>query len=183
MSITNFRSIQYLSQGTAIQRAAHKVLSRNQILQKLEPFDPVLVGTIPIDIAIASSDLDIACCFDSKANFIAVLEDHFKDYCDFVLYCKEIDQLPSVIARFSVAGFTVEVFGQSQAVSLQNGYRHMLIENEILQQKGETFKQEIIRLKKQGLKTEPAFAKLLGIQGDPYQGLLDYFDSADLYSE
>ncbi len=48
----------------------------------------------------------------------------------------------------------------------------MITEHAILKEKGKNFKQEIIKLKASGLKTEPAFAKLLGIEGDPYEELL-----------
>lgn len=48
----------------------------------------------------------------------------------------------------------------------------MLIEHQILLEKGESFRQEIISLKKQGIKTEPAFAQLLGLSGDPYEAIL-----------
>ncbi len=33
-------------------------------------------------------------------------------------------------------------------------------------------REEVIRLKENGLKTEPAFAQVLNINGDPYEGLI-----------
>ncbi|OBZ55281.1 alpha/beta hydrolase, partial [Bacillus cereus] len=33
-------------------------------------------------------------------------------------------------------------------------------------------REEVIRLKEQGLKTEPAFAQVLNIDGDPYEELI-----------
>jgi hypothetical protein len=50
----------------------------------------------------------------------------------------------------------------------------MLIEHRLLLKHGEAFKNKVIELKQNGLKTEPAFAKLLGIEGDPYEELLKY---------
>ncbi|MNK30599.1 hypothetical protein D3C87_490190 [compost metagenome] len=50
----------------------------------------------------------------------------------------------------------------------------MLIEHQILQEKGEDFRLKIIALKRNGYKTEPAFAKLLNLQGNPYLDLLKY---------
>ena len=35
-------------------------------------------------------------------------------------------------------------------------------------------KEEIVSLKKQGYKTEPAFCKVLGLKGDPYHSLIQY---------
>lgn len=81
-----------------------------------------------------------------------------------------------MIANFQIDGFAIEIFGQNLPTRQQVSYRHMLIEYEVLIQKGESFRQKIIDLKKQGLKTEPAFALLLGLKGDPYQSLLNYND-------
>ena len=46
------------------------------------------------------------------------------------------------------------------------------MEHRVLLAKGEEFRQEVINLKRQGWKTEPAFAKLLGLNGNPYEELL-----------
>lgn len=48
----------------------------------------------------------------------------------------------------------------------------MLIEDIILHEKGSAFRKRIIELKSYGIKTEPAFARLLGLQGDLYSELL-----------
>ena len=50
----------------------------------------------------------------------------------------------------------------------------MLIEHRLLQERGEAFRRAIITLKQRGYKTEPAFAKALGLKGDPYLALLPY---------
>ncbi len=54
-------------------------------------------------------------------------------------------------------------------------YRHMIIEYRILLEKGEAFRQSIVELKRQGMQTEPAFALLLGLKGDPYTELLNVY--------
>lgn len=48
----------------------------------------------------------------------------------------------------------------------------MIIENRILNVKGVDFKEKVKKLKSDGLKTEPAFTKLLGLKGYPYTELL-----------
>ena len=50
----------------------------------------------------------------------------------------------------------------------------MIIENEILKEQGEEFRKKIIELKIQGYKTEPAFAKLLQLSGNPYEAILNF---------
>ena len=85
-----------------------------------------------------------------------------------------ISSQPTVLVRFQLEEFKVEIFGQNIPSKEQYAFRHMLIEHQILLQKGETFRQEIVKLKKKGLKTEPAFANILGLTGDPYKALLNY---------
>jgi hypothetical protein len=46
------------------------------------------------------------------------------------------------------------------------------MEERLLKLGGEDFKREIIKLKKEGIKTEPAFTKYLKIGGNPYIELL-----------
>lgn len=48
----------------------------------------------------------------------------------------------------------------------------MIIEAEILAQLDNDFRQQIITMKTNGWKTEPAFAQVLGLEGDPYEALL-----------
>ena len=90
----------------------------------------------------------------------------------FAIKTCEHQHILSVKASFRVAGFDIEIFGQDIPTQRQNAYRHMVLEHRLLRERGESFRQEIIRLKQQGYKTEPAFARLLGIEGDPYSGLL-----------
>ncbi|MCD1118127.1 DUF4269 domain-containing protein [Chryseobacterium turcicum] len=49
----------------------------------------------------------------------------------------------------------------------------MIAEYKILQEKGDKFKQKIIDLKNNGIKTEPAFGLLLGLE-NPYEDLLKF---------
>ena len=93
---------------------------------------------------------------------------------DFDVKEKTIRNRLTVISRFTYQDFFIEIFGQNRPVKEQEAYRHMLIEYKILEEKGENFRQEILALKKKGYKTEPAFAKLLGLDGAPYKELLKY---------
>jgi len=49
----------------------------------------------------------------------------------------------------------------------------MVIEHLIMEQ-FPNIRREVIHLKKQGYKTEPAFCKILGLDGDPYDSLIEY---------
>jgi len=73
----------------------------------------------------------------------------------------------------------IEIYASKNHSEKTNGYRHMVIEARLIEILGKDFKNEIIALKKRGLKTEPAFAKQLGLKGNPYESLLEleeYYD-------
>jgi len=166
----NFLDTAYLKSGNEKQIKAYRVLTENDIIEKLAKYNPILVGTIPINIDIKNSDLDIICYVQDMKNFRNDLAHHFNQEKDFVI--SENAKLHSLKANFFIDEFEIEIFGQSIPTENQNAYRHMLIEYQILLKKGEGFRQQIIELKNQGYKTEPAFAKLLGLDGNPYEELL-----------
>jgi hypothetical protein len=128
------------------------------------------VGTIPINIDIENSDLDIICEVSDKNEFIDKLNALFGSEKDFIIH--ESLKFDAIKANFIIDGFEIEIFGQNIPTARQNAYRHMLIEHKLLLAKDEKFRQDIIDLKNLGYKTEPAFAKLLGFAGNPYEELL-----------
>lgn len=172
--MTDFSNIEYLKSGNQKQQEAFEILTQNKILSKLAEFDPILVGTIPINIDIENSDLDIICHWKNKIDFTEKLNSLFGKENEFTIREAIINEKKSIIANFKINDFEIEVFGQNTPTKNQNGYKHMIIEHEILQSKGENFRLEIIKLKQKGYKTEPAFAFLLGLKGDPYVELLGY---------
>lgn len=172
--------ISYLLKGNDKQRMAYNILKKLKIFEVLRRFNPVLVGTIPINIDIESSDLDIICEVYNFDEFKEILSNHYKDNKEFKI---TLDiQSRNIVVGFVYDEFAIEIFGQPLSTKKQNGYRHMIIEERILSLGGEGFKREIIKLKKEGMKTEPAFAKCLGIKGDPYIELLklEYFSDEEL---
>lgn len=168
----NFDSISYLATGNLRQKNAYKILQDHLILKILQAYDPILVGTIPIAIDISSSDLDIICCYQDKKEFKNLLLESFSLFKDFSVEEKVIHSQEVVLAKMIVGEWEIEIFGQELPTREQAGYKHMLIENKLLIEHGEPFRQEIIKLKDQGYKTEPAFARLLKLTGDPYLELL-----------
>ena len=166
----NFLDISYLKTGTERQRKAYRVLTERAILENLAQYNPIFTGTIPINIDIENSDLDIICYAQDDKKFENDLTYHFKHERGFnITKNKKFNALK---ANFFIDDFEIEIFGQNIPTKQQNAYRHMLIEYKILQEKGEDFRMQIIELKKQGHKTEPAFSRLLNLQGDPYEALL-----------
>lgn len=166
----DFTTIDYLKSGNEKQRSAYEVLSQHRIFEKLKAYSPILAGTIPIEIDIEESDLDIICEVNDKAGFKRSLMDIFSEF-NIKAESLEINGEEAVTGNFLLEGFLIEIFGQNKPVTEQNAYRHLMAEYRILQEKGEDFKNEIIALKKQGIKTEPAFGILLGLE-NPYEDLL-----------
>ncbi|MDN5284391.1 MAG: hypothetical protein JWR38_665 [Mucilaginibacter sp.] len=172
MPANQFDTLQYLAAGTTRQLAAYQLLKKYRLLETLHTFDPILAGTIPINIDIENSDLDIICCFTDKARFQQLIISAFAGFNGFTIVDTVINQQETIVANFSVDGCPIEVFGQYVPTREQNAYRHMIAEHQLLTHYGEPLRQQIIELKKQGYKTEPAFAKLLDLQGNPYLELL-----------
>ena len=168
-----FQPGKYLKQGNPRQRRAWQDLESFNLLSVLQPFQPVLVGTIPIEIDVEGSDLDIICCASDLDDFATLLTRHFGHCTGFRLERGITRNEIFVVAHFQANHFPVEIFGQSRPVVEQNAYRHMIVEYRLLQEKGEDFRQAILSLKESGVKTEPAFAQVLGLKGDPYEALLN----------
>lgn len=170
----SFDNIAYLKDGNERQRQAYFTLKNHHILFKLGLFDPILVGTIPINIDIENSDLDIICCFDDKDDFYQSVYDNFRNEKNFkIAEQPNLDTL-TIVASFNIENFEIEIFGQNIPTKHQFGYRHLVVEHQILNQYGEVFRQRIVELKQQGYKTEPAFGLVLGLSGNPYTELLKF---------
>lgn len=173
----DFTKIDYLKNGNERQKKAYNILTKYHIFEKLKAYSPILTGTVPIEIDIEGSDLDLI--FEVDLRF----EEEFLDdlmFSRFIPHNVEakveypiINGEKCITLNFMLDEFPIEIFGQNKPTTEQNAYLHMIAEYKILQEKGEKFKQKIIELKKQGIKTEPAFGLLLGLE-NPYEDLLKF---------
>jgi ADP-ribose pyrophosphatase YjhB (NUDIX family) len=166
-----WQDLTYLTAGMPRQRAAFVTLQRLQIMDALAAYTPTLIGTLPLDVETAQSDLDIACFAPDLDEFAATVTARYGDRSQFRLNRKWIRGVPSVIASFDGGDFDLQLFAQPQPVLAQYGYRHLLVEARLLSIGSEADRQAIRRLKESGVKTEPAFARHFGIDGDPYEAL------------
>lgn len=173
----DFTKIDYLESGNQRQQKAFKVLTTYKVFEKLKNFSPILVGTIPIEIDVEGSDLDIICEVNLKFE---------EDFLDEIMLSKlipfdtdvQVEKMiinheESIVLNFMLDEFPIEIFGQNKPTTMQRAYRHMIAEYKILQEKGIEFKQQIIELKKKGIKTEPAFGLLMNLE-NPYEDLLKF---------
>ncbi|MEH7350876.1 DUF4269 domain-containing protein [Gottfriedia acidiceleris] len=168
-----YLSIDYLKNGSLKQQHAYGTLSRLNILNELKDFNPVLCGTIPIGIDIEGSDLDIITEVHDLNSFKKLLKNSYEKQKQFRISQSLVRGIPTITANFTYEEFEIEIFGQPVPSIKQKAYLHLIIEQFILKQ-NPAIKDEIIKLKKEGYKTEPAFCKMLGLEGDPYDELIKY---------
>lgn len=169
----NFTSIHYLKTGNSVQKKAFNVLTALNIFEDFKEYQPLLVGTIPLEIQTLKSDLDIILYTNQITDLAKKLELYFKSEKEFTIRVIDLEQ-HILVCDFWFEGFEIEIYSQNKPTQQQMGYLHMLKEYEILQANSNAFKKQIIALKQQGIKTEPAFAQLLNLEGNPYEALLNY---------
>ncbi|WP_416150691.1 DUF4269 domain-containing protein [Salipaludibacillus sp. HK11] len=169
-----FDNINYLQSGSEKQNQAFKAIRNLGIMDSLCEYNPILCGTFPIGIDITDSDLDIIMEVYDFQRFEEKINNLYGDKEGFKIKRLLIRESSVVKANFIFEGFEFELFGEAQPVKTQNAYLHMIIENSLINLLP-NIRAEVIKLKKQGLKTEPAFCKFLQLEGDdPYENLLEY---------
>src|SRR5687767_13414501 len=104
----NFETIDYLKAGTEKQQRAHEMLISHTVIETLQVFNPLLVGTIPLNIDTTNSDLDIICQWKSKNLFIETLIENFAHHRDFLLTEKKIGGHETILATFRIDEFEIE---------------------------------------------------------------------------
>ena len=167
----NFKDISYLKKGNKKQIESYNILTKIDIFNILKEYRPILVGTIPLEIDTENSDLDIVCQVYDFEEFKQILQDNFSAYRNFKIINKDKD---IIVCNFIENNMEIEIYASNIESDKSNGYRHMIIEYKLLKLYGDQFKEEVIKLKREGLKTEPAFAKMLNLNGDPYEKLLEF---------
>lgn len=173
----------YLKVGNARQKAAYQVLNELKLFSYLADYQPILTGTIPLGIDIDSSDLDICCEIYELKQFAQRVQKYYSHFEEFTYWSSIHQSVSTITISFQYQHWLIEIFGQGLPTQQQYAYRHMLIEYRVLDLANARFKDKIIELKQDGVKTEPAFSQLLGLPGDSYEVLLnlEYFSEEQLY--
>jgi hypothetical protein len=180
-----YRDIRVSPIGSSLARQYHHASMDYQaaiisagVLEILRAFDPRVVGTLPLGLSVPGSDVDIVCHVSEPTAFAEAIWQHYR-YCDgFALY-QWLAQGRPLVARFAWGGWPFEVFGDSRPVDQQPGWVHFEIERRLLALDDGQLRNAVARQRLQGIKTEPAFASMLGISGDPYRGMLDLADETE----
>ena len=169
-----YHDLGYLRAGSLRQQRAHATLAAAGLWPLLRAYGPVLAGTVPLGIDTPASDLDVLCEVPAAAQeaFGELLRARFGAQPGFRLAQRTIGGHATTVVGFRYEAEELEVFGQALPTAQQHGWRHLLVEHAVLVAGGEAWRAAVRALKQQGLKTEPAFAQLLGLPGDPYAALL-----------
>ncbi len=132
----------------------------------------MLAGTIPLDIHTETSDLDLLCQSADLEDVKQKITAQYHSVPGFEVQIKSIRNRPTLLARLGTRPFPVEIFAQNRPVTEQEGYQHLVVEYALLEE-NPALRDQVRQLKQEGIKTEPAFAQVLGLPGDPFQALLD----------
>lgn len=174
----DWSNIAYLSQGTERQQSAYRALLTADIFTVLAEYDPVLVGSIPLDIDIAVSDLDILIQAKDFDRLTADLEAYYAHMPNFELVHRTWQDRPTLICRFLQDAFTIEIFAQALAVEEQDAYRHLVVQGRLLRLSSDEAHKAIRALKHEGHNTEAAFCRYFLIPGEPRAALLELYHAS-----
>lgn len=163
---------EYLHRGNPRQRRAAAVLEELGVGDLPGVREWALAGTIPLEVDLPESDLDVLVCTSEVAAAREELTEQFGQLPQFAAWAHSAEA-EAWCVTFESQGFLIEFFLQDRALSEQRAFRHLVAEYVLLQRHGVEFRQQIFELKRSGLKTEPAFAQALNLDGDPYLALLD----------
>lgn len=148
-----------------------KVIENLDLLANLCIFDPIVIGTPPLGIDVSNSDIDIACYCDDLDRFAGFATRQFESQDGFQIRHGTFQNHESILVQFNAFEWDVEIFCQPIPTNKQWGVRHFRVEQRLLAL-SPSLKSTVTKLKRSGLKTEPAFAKALGLAGKPYVAIL-----------
>lgn len=180
-------SIDYLKSGSARQQRAYESLAKLEIFPKIRSWmgdeiglgeDPALAGSLPLDLALDESDLDIITYAPDLKEFSKLLQKEFGSLEGYQSSRGIVLGVATLITKFRFHGEDYEIFTQANLVPRQNSVIHLLVEARLLELGSPAFRERIWKMRLAGEKTEPAFGLALGLE-EPYRELLDLEDLSD----
>ncbi|MCD1118128.1 DUF4269 domain-containing protein [Chryseobacterium turcicum] len=115
----DFTKLDYLKIGNEKQKRAYEVLTKYKIFTILDDYSPILAGTIPIEIDIEGSDLDIICEVEDQMKFEAFLIQNFSEN-DLKIEKITMKGEDSIICNFKLEEFPIEIFAQNKPTTQHN---------------------------------------------------------------
>lgn len=148
-------------------------LAGSGVLALLARFDARVAGTFPLGVDVPGSDIDVLCHAPDATAFAQAVWQAFAGMPGFSMHQWTRGER-AVVAAFTVDGVPFELFGSPVPVDAQIGWRHFAVERRLLEERGPGFREAVMQARRAGMKTEPAFAHVLGLAGDPYAALLEF---------
>lgn len=158
---------------------ARAILEETGVFAAVAPFDGRLIGSIPLDLHGEGADADIVCQAQDLDAFATAMVATFGDRPAFRAQVAPYLGRPSSIVKFTIPDLPVEVFARPEPVETHESFRHHRTAQRLLALGGEALRDQVRGLKAAGLKTEPAFAAALGLEGDAGMAMLDLADAPD----
>lgn len=128
--------------STSTRPGFRAALEITGLLDRLAGFDPHVVGTPPLGLDLAGSDIDIVCHAPDPDVVARLMWDHFGDRQQFLLWRWRAGDRP-VVACFTAAGWPFEVFAAPRPVAEQAGWRHFRVEQRLLARGGEALRRAL----------------------------------------
>lgn len=150
-------------------------LQQLNILENLSTWMPLIAGTYPLGVETENSDIDILLQVGphQEEMFLERVTKLFGRWEGFKIFREQVKDVPTILVCFKVNQIPFELFAQDKPPVEQTAYRHFLVEEKLLKYGGEKFREEVLKLRKEKIKTEPAFAQALHLLNDPYEALLE----------
>ncbi len=120
-----------------------------------------ICGTLPLGLNNPMADIDVAVSY--KLNEKAKLLEWIQNFQDETISPRLQIKNDVMVFNFKYENRIYEFYMSSENLFVQNAYRHMNIEMRLLKIFGEKLKEKIKQFKQNGLTTEYAFLKALGI--------------------
>ena len=171
---------QSLREVVAIEKSLQGPLQNLELFARLRPYRPLISGSLPLELEVADSDVDVLCYASDLGDFLRDVRENFGQRDNFQSKEATVNGLQTAIVEFQAFGKTWQIFAQAKAPVQQVAHQHLQIESRLLSMAGDRARAQIRRLKEGGDKTEPAFAKYFAIDGDPYAELLHLGKLTDL---
>lgn len=152
-----------------------QALQRCDVLDALSQYTPTVVSTLWVGLDIETSDIDVICCYQNQQHFIDDLTSSYQHRNDFRL---SVDS-DRVVASFDQDGFCIELFATAQPIEQQPAYKHFKVMQRLTELDDGSFSAEVKTMKQKGIKTEPAIAQLLELEGDPFEAVAGLLETDD----
>ena len=145
------------------------------LLDGLRDYDPVVAGPCPLGLDQPDSDVDVLCCAPPTAAFVEQVAAAVPDAEAFAWHRGAVDdQADAVVVTLHLDDLPVEVVAQARPTRDQCAYRRLVVERRLLVLGGAQLQARVRdeRLGADHAEVETAFARALGLAGDPATAIL-----------